>query len=369
MKRYNRQIKLGNIGKGGQQKLLDAKVLVVGAGGLGAAILPYLTSAGIGKIGIIDGDVIEESNLQRQVIYSEDGVGKSKVQQAELRLSKLNSKVEVRTYNTFLKPSNALRLFEQYDIIVDATDSVEVRYLINDACIVSGKPFVYGSVFQFEGQVSVFNYKNGPTYRCLFGKENGRVPNCEESGVLGTTVGLIGMLQANEVMKMILGIGEALSGKLLIYNTLLNDQHIFKFKKNKAISVDEPSFNDTYHSEKNSEIKAEEALFQPGVWLDVRAVHEIPKLKLPNSINIPLPLLEENLHRLNKNEPIFIYCQAGKRSLQALKILQKQGFRNIKSVIGGAMALNKCIGNKRAGGKQLSADIIMHAIPDFCRSF
>ncbi len=350
MKRYKRQIQLENIGIGGQQRLLEAKVLVVGAGGLGAAILPYLTSVGIGKIGIIDGDVIEESNLQRQVIYSEGEVGKSKVQQAGLRLSKLNSKVEVRTYNKFLKPSNAIRLFEQYDIIVDATDSVETRYLINDACIVTGKPFVYGSVFQFEGQVSVFNYKNGPTYRCLFGKENAVVPNCEESGVLGTTVGIIGMLQANEVMKMVLGIGEVLSGKLLVYNTLLNDQHIFKFEKNMAISVDEPYFKDTYHSEKNSEIKAEEALSQPGVWLDVRAAHEVPKLELPNSMNIPLPLLVENLYKLNKNEHFFIYCQTGKRSLQALKILQKQGFRNIKSVTDGAVALNKCLGNKKAGG-------------------
>src|SRR5690606_12961394 len=220
--RYNRQTILPQVGNAGQEKLSAAKVLVVGAGGLGCAVLPYLVSAGVGTIGIIDHDVVEESNLQRQVLYKESSVGKSKVEEAKKYLNGLNSSINIQTYNTKLDAGNAIDLFHNYDIIVDATDTIGLRYLINDASIITGKPFVYGSVFKFEGQVSVFNYKNGPTYRCLYPNKDTIVQNCTEAGVMGVVVGTTGMLQANEAMKMILGIGEILSGELLIYNNLTN---------------------------------------------------------------------------------------------------------------------------------------------------
>ena len=217
MERYKRQINLPQVGINGQQKLRNAKVLLIGAGGLGNAILPYLTAAGIGNIGIIDGDRIEESNLQRQVLFSENAVGELKTVVVASHLRSLNSESDIKIYKKFLNTKNAISIIENYDVVVDATDSVSIRYLINDACVLTNKPFVYGSVYRFEGQVSVFNYKNGPTYRCLFKKKHTNVINCEDAGVLGTTVGLIGMFQANEVMKMILETGDILSGKLLLY--------------------------------------------------------------------------------------------------------------------------------------------------------
>ena len=196
------------------------KVLVIGAGGLGAAILPYLASAGVGEIGIIDDDFIEVSNLHRQVIYKNSAVGKSKVEEAKLMISELNPLIKVNAFAEKLSGKNAISLFEKYDSIVDATDNISIKYLINDACVLTNKPMVYGSIFRFQGQVSVFNYQNGPTYRCLYPDENSNVLNCEDAGVIGVSVGIIGMLQANEVIKMILGIGEVLSGKILVYNIL-----------------------------------------------------------------------------------------------------------------------------------------------------
>jgi sulfur-carrier protein adenylyltransferase/sulfurtransferase len=194
--RYNRQIILSEIGEVGQQKLLKSKVLVVGAGGLGAAVLPYLAAAGVGEIGIVDDDVIEISNLHRQVIYKSSAVGKYKADESKLMIAELNPLIKVNAISEKLSGKNAISLFEKYDIIVDATDNIEIKYLINDACLVKDKPMVYGSVFRFQGQVSVFNYQNGPTYRCLFPDENTQSLNCEDAGVIGISVGIIGMLQA-----------------------------------------------------------------------------------------------------------------------------------------------------------------------------
>ncbi len=250
MERYKRQINLPQVGNDGQLKLHTAKVLVVGAGGLGSAILPYLSASGVGTIGIIDGDRVEKSNLQRQVMYSEDSIGQLKVDIVASKLKAINSETNIKTYNEFLNSDNAISIIENYDIVVDATDTVGIRYLINDACILANKPFVYGSVYRFEGQISVFNYKNGPTYRCLFKEKNTKVINCEEAGVLGTTVGIVGMLQANEVMKMILETGDVLSGKLLIYNTLNNDQNIINFKKDNSIKIDKDYFNSKYFEDR-----------------------------------------------------------------------------------------------------------------------
>lgn len=345
--RYNRQTILLQVGDAGQEKLSDAKVLVVGAGGLGCAVLPYLVSAGVGTIGIIDHDVVDESNLQRQVLYKESSVGKSKVEEAKKYLIGLNSLVHIQTYNTKLDAGNAIDLFRNYDIIVDATDTIGIRYLINDASIITCKPFVYGSVFKFEGQVSVFNYKNGPTYRCLYPNKNAIVQSCTEAGVMGVVVGTTGMLQANEVIKMVLGIGEILSGELLIYNSLTNDQHKFKFKKNTGIVVDELFFNNEHLNQPEIEITAENALKKECLFVDVRELHETPKLELENTFQIPLSQLKNKLNGLDKDDEIILYCQSGIRSLQAVHILKEHEFKNVKSVQGGAVKMIEVLKEKQ----------------------
>lgn len=221
MSRYNRHIILSEIGQQGQDKISNAKVLVVGAGGLGCPILQYLTAAGIGTIGIIDFDVVDISNLQRQVLFGSSSLGQNKAEAAKQRLKDLNNTISIISYPKKLTYKNAITLFNQYDIIVDGTDNFETRYLVNDACIITNKPLVFGAIYKFEGQISVFNYKNGPSYRCLFpNPPNGTVPNCSEIGVLGVLPAIIGSMQANEILKIILGIGNVLSGKLLCYNAL-----------------------------------------------------------------------------------------------------------------------------------------------------
>lgn len=345
--RYNRQIILPEVGVSGQEKLLEAKVLLIGVGGLGAAILPYLVAAGVGEIGLIDDDVIDESNLQRQVIYKNNSVGKRKVAEAKTMALDLNPNVKINSFNEKLNPKNAISLFENYDIVVDATDNLKTKYLINDASVVTQTPMVYGSVFKFEGQVSVFNYQNGPSYRCLFPEQDSEVTNCNESGVLGVAVGMIGMLQANEVLKIILGIGEVLSGKLLVYNLLTNEQQKFEFSKSNVELLDKEGFVTLYKTEENlvAEITALDALeFKTDLdvlFLDVRNFEETPKLDLNNKRQIPLDTLENESSGLDKNALIHVYCQSGIRSKKAVEILRKQGFKNAKSIIGGAVALER----------------------------
>ncbi|MCB9204127.1 MAG: HesA/MoeB/ThiF family protein [Flavobacteriales bacterium] len=232
--RYNKQIALPEVGEAGQQKLAEANVLVVGAGGLGCPVLQYLVAAGIGTIGIVDGDVVNETNLHRQVLYTKSDVGKPKVEVAAERLDQLNPEVIINTYSEFLTAKNAMDIVANYDLIVDATDNFAARYRINDVCVKLDKPFVYGAIHRFEGQVSVFNYKGGPTYRCFFPEyptEN-QIPNCNETGVLGVLPGIVGTYQATEVLKMILGIGEVLSGKLMTLNLLTNSTRTFEFSRN-----------------------------------------------------------------------------------------------------------------------------------------
>jgi molybdopterin/thiamine biosynthesis adenylyltransferase/rhodanese-related sulfurtransferase len=345
--RYNRQIILPQVGTIGQQKLQEAKILIIGAGGLGAAVLPYLAAAGIGEIGIIDDDRIELSNLQRQVIYKNSSVGKSKVMEASIMALALNPSIKVNPITEKLDSKNAISLFEQYDIMVDATDNLNTKYLINDACCVTNKPFVYGSIYKFEGQVSVFNFENGPSYRCLFPEEANQVGKCNDAGVMGISVGIIGMFQANEVLKMILGMGELLSGKLLVYNMLNNEQQKFEFSKTESQIIDKLSFENKYNSVESSpfEITASEALEQihhsKVVFLDVRNTKEYPKITIQNGIQIPLDRLESELHQLDANAVLFAFCQSGIRSKKALEILRNNNFKNAKSIIGGAIALDK----------------------------
>jgi molybdopterin/thiamine biosynthesis adenylyltransferase/rhodanese-related sulfurtransferase len=350
--RYNRQIILPEVGSIGQQKLQQAKVLIIGAGGLGVAVLPYLAAAGIGEIGIIDDDRIEVSNLQRQVIYKSSSVGKSKVLEAAAMALELNPSIKINAITEKLDSKNAISLFEQYDIMVDATDNLNTKYLINDACCVTNKPFVYGSIYKFEGQVSVFNYKNGPTYRCLFPEEVNDARNCKDAGVMGISVGIIGMFQANEVLKMVLGIGELLSCKLLVYNMLNNEQQKFEFSKKVVNSIDKSTFENKYNSVENftTEILASLALEQINntaiVFLDVRNLDEYPKITIKNSIQIPLDRLEAELNQLDVNVELFVFCQSGIRSKKAVEILRNNNFKNVKSIAGGAKALDKILYNK-----------------------
>lgn len=347
--RYNRQIILPEIGENGQYKLSKAKVLIIGAGGLGAAVLPYLAAAGVGEIGIVDDDVIEVSNLQRQVIYKTSAVGKYKVEEAKAMVSELNPLVKVNAIAKKLSAKNVISLFEQYDIVVDATDNLSIKYLINDACIVTNKPMVYGSIFRFQGQVSVFNYQNGPTYSCLYPDENSQSLNCEDAGVIGISVGIIGMLQANEVLKMILEIGEVLSGKVLVYSILNNQQQKYDFEKSTIAKLDKKAFEKKYKVTENQieEIVASSILVEIDndeiLFLDVRNEEELPKINFKNGIQIPLMNLESEIEKLNPNQIIYVYCQSGIRSKIAVELLQKKNYRNVKSIAGGALALNQVV--------------------------
>lgn len=347
--RYNRQMILPEIGEKGQEKLAKAKVLVIGAGGLGTAVLPYLAAAGIGEIGIVDPDVIEISNLQRQVIYKTTAVGKFKTDEAKVMLAELNPSVKVNAIAEKLSGNNAIALFENYDIIVDATDNLAVKYLINDACLITNKPMVYGSVFRFEGQVSVFNYQNGPTYRCLFPEENSPTANCNDAGVVGISVGIIGLLQAGEVLKMIVETGEVLSGKLLVYSILNNEQQKYDFEKNNDFRIDSIAFEEKYKiaEEEANEIEAETVLnqidAQDVLFLDVRNPDELPEIILKNSIQIPLIEFEKEIGNLDPNKTIYIFCQSGIRSKMALEILLKNNFKKVQSIKGGALVLNQLL--------------------------
>ena len=343
MDRYKRQTNLPEIGESGQQKLTNAKVLVVGAGGLGCAVLPYLTAGGIGTLGIIDGDKVDISNLHRQVLYTEESVGKPKVEEASKYIRKQNSETKIKTHNEFLTPKNAFSTLEDYDVVIDATDNLPTRYLINDACVLLNKPFVYGSVYRHEGQVSVFNYKNGPTYRCLFKENNSKPVNCEEAGTLGTTVALIGMLQANEVIKIILETGDILSGKLLIYNTLKNYQNIINFKKDKSLEVDFDFYKKEHLEKISNNMTAEEALNSNRILIDVRELDETPFIQSDDILQLPLSQLESDVSTLDKNKKYAIFCQHGIRSKIAINMLKKHHFKHVKNITDGAQTIYNLI--------------------------
>lgn len=237
MKRYSRHITLSEVGLIGQLKIAESKILVIGAGGLGAPLLLYLNAAGVGTIGIVDFDTVSLSNLQRQVLFREQDLDLNKADIAKELLSTRNSELNITSYPVALTTSNALEIIKPYDIVVDCTDNFRTRYLINDACIKLNKPFVFAAIYKFEGQLSVFNYAGGPTYRCLFPTppKAGEVPNCEEAGVMGVLPGILGTYQANEVLKMILNLGEVLSGKLVSINLLTNQQNSFQFRRNESL--------------------------------------------------------------------------------------------------------------------------------------
>ncbi|MBD0835812.1 HesA/MoeB/ThiF family protein [Aestuariibaculum suncheonense] len=347
MNRYSRHIILSEIGQIGQDKLSNTKVLVVGAGGLGCPILQYLAAAGIGTLGIVDFDVVDITNLQRQILFGTASIGQNKALAAKQRLKDLNDSISVIEYQERLTHKNALDLFDQYDIIVDGTDNFETRYLINDACVITNKPLVFGAIYKFEGQVSVFNYQNGPTYRCLFPEapEKNTVPNCSEIGVLGVLPGIIGSMQANEVLKIILGIGNTLSGKLLCYNALHSQTTVLNISKNnheiEKVLKNKNSFT-TQTTETFCEIPAivvsiEDVLDKNNIQLiDVRETHETPKIEGISVTSIPLSELNAHINQLDPNKDKYIFCQSGIRSKQAASILQNLNIKHCYSIKEGA---------------------------------
>ena len=339
--RYQRQIILPEFGEEGQQKLLKAKVLVIGAGGLGCPVLQYLAAAGIGTIGIVDDDVVALNNLHRQVLYSVNDIGLSKAERAAQILGQLNPGLEIIPYNKRLTVQNALILFEEFDTIIDGTDNFSTRYMINDACVLMNKPFVYGAISRFEGQVSVFNFRRNKideavNYRDLFPNppQEDEVLNCEEAGVLGPLAGIIGTLMANETIKLITGIGEPLDNQLLTYNSLNNQVYQFALSARKEtrslIPENKAAFLQMDYEwlcsseRKESEIDPDTftGLIAKGNVdvIDVREPGEMPAVTDFSNIKIPLAKLSDNAS-LIKSDIIVAFCQSGQRSLRAVKIL------------------------------------------------
>ncbi len=351
LNRYSRHILLSEIGLEGQQKLKDSSVLVVGAGGLGSPVLMYLTSAGIGKIGIADFDRVDESNLHRQIIHKSTSVGKLKSESAKDTILDLNPTISVKIFTEKLTGTNALKILSGFDLIVDGTDNFPTRYLLNDCCVFLKKPLIYGSIHKFEGQVSVFNSEFGPCYRCLFPfpPKDGLIQNCSETGVIGVLPGIAGTIQANEVIKVILNIGNPLVGRLLIFDSLKMSFDEMKFKKDpncpvcgKHPSITEPIDYDFFcgiSENKSIEISALELrkkiLSEKIMLIDVREPKEAEVSRIEKSILIQLGTLESKLETLPKNEEIVFYCQAGTRSKKAAEILKNAGFQKVRYLVGG----------------------------------
>ncbi len=334
-KQYNRHLILDQIGLEGQEKLKKAKVLVIGAGGLGCPILQYLTAAGVGTIGIIDNDVVDQSNLQRQILYTHDDIGQPKAEVAATKLRRLNPFVHFKIHIEMLSKSNALTLFKAYDIIIDGSDNFPTRYLVNDAAVLTGKPLVFGAIFKFEGQVSVFNYNNGPTYRCLYPTppQPGAVPNCSDIGVLGVLPGVIGSFQASEAIKIICGIGAPLSGQLLTYDMLSHRQLLLEFDKTEnaqltTLESDYEFFCGIHTPITKDEISLEtlEAALQDYNLLDVRELWERENYHIGGQ-HIPLDELETRSHEIKTSKPLVVYCQSGLRSSRAIEILNELNFK------------------------------------------
>jgi sulfur-carrier protein adenylyltransferase/sulfurtransferase len=353
--RYNRHIIIPGFGIEAQQKLKDAKVLVVGSGGLGSPVLLYLAAAGVGTIGIVDFDVVDDSNLQRQVLFGVDEIGQPKVEAAKKRLEALNPHITLRVYNTQLTSANALDIIREYDVVADGTDNFPTRYLVNDASVILGKPNVYASIFQFEGQVSVFNYTNekgetGPNYRDLYPTPPppGLVPNCAEGGVLGVLPGIIGSLQALEVIKVITGVGESLSGRFYIFDALTFESRTFTIKK----SASTPAITQLIDYEQFCGVKAVEKPIKEITakelydWqvkgekfqlIDVREPHEYDIVNIGAEL-IPLTTVSEKADHFARDKKVVVHCKMGGRSAKAIRELEEKfGFDNLYNLKGGIL--------------------------------
>lgn len=343
LKRYARHLFLEEVGMDGQDKLRNARILVIGAGGLGCPVLQYLTAAGVGTIGIVDGDIVELSNLQRQVLFSVEDIGQNKAEAAIRKLRKQNHHVAFRAYPVYLSASNALAVISQYDIVVDGSDNFATRYLVNDASVMLKKILVFGSIFKFDGQVSVFNYQEGPTYRCLYPEPPaiGEMPNCAETGVLGVLPGICGTLMANEVIKMILGLGEILSGKLLSFDALTMQFDLFNIETNptnKTISelIDYDLFCDAVEEITAQQLKSKIAAKEDFQLVDVREETEYNERNI-GGLLIPLKTLENNLYKLSPGKEVIVHCKSGARSRQAVSMLKQKGFKKVVSLKNGLL--------------------------------
>jgi sulfur-carrier protein adenylyltransferase/sulfurtransferase len=359
--RYSRHLIMPEVGMEGQLKLKNAKVLLIGTGGLGAPLGLYLAAAGVGRLGLVDFDVVDFTNLQRQVTFGSEDVGKPKAEAARARLSSLNPDIQIDTFETKLTSDNALELFKDFDVIVDGTDNFPTRYLVNDACILLGKPNVYGSIFRFEGQATVFAMPEGPCYRCLYPEPPppGLVPSCAEGGVLGVLPGIVGSIQAMETIKLLLGRGESLVGRLLLFDALAMKFRELKLRKNPNCPVcgQHPTVTKLIDYYEFCGVRGEEApvpdLHVPEIAprdlksrldrgddlfiLDVREPHEYQICNLKGTL-IPLGELPRRVHELDSSREIVAHCRSGKRSGEAVDFLRKAGFRKILNLKGGILA-------------------------------
>jgi molybdopterin/thiamine biosynthesis adenylyltransferase/rhodanese-related sulfurtransferase len=359
--RYSRHLIMPEVGLEGQLKLKRARVLMIGTGGLGAPLGLYLAAAGVGHLGLVDFDVVDFSNLQRQVTFSTDDVGKPKTEAAKARLSRLNPTIEIETFETRLTSENALELFCDFDIIVDGTDNFPTRFLVNDACLLLGKPNVYGSIFRFEGQATVFGYPGGPCYRCLYPEPPppGLVPSCAEGGVLGVLPGIVGSIQAMETIKLILGSGEPLVGRLLLFDALAMRFRELKLRKNpacplcgehrtitKLIDYEEfcgirgeeaPPMTNGIPEITPREMKARQDHGDDLFILDVREPHEYQICNLNGKL-IPLGELPRRVNELDSSREMVVHCRSGKRSADAIQFLQQAGFKKLWNLKGGVLA-------------------------------
>jgi sulfur-carrier protein adenylyltransferase/sulfurtransferase len=362
--RYSRHLIMPEVALDGQKRLKAARVLLIGAGGLGSPLGLYLAAGGIGCIGLVDFDVVDFSNLQRQVLHGTPDVGRPKLQSAKERLQAINPEVQIELYETRLTSANALDILQRYDIVIDGTDNFPTRYLVNDACVLLKKPNIYGSIFRFDGQASVFFPPQGPCYRCLYPEPPppGEVPSCAEGGVLGILPGLIGCIQATEAVKLILGKGSPLIGRLLLYDALQMTFQEFKVRRNPRCPVcgDNPSITQLIDYEQFCGLRGQEA---PGPTafdnqsettveelkrrldqhekvfiLDVRNPEEYQICRIPGSTLIPLPELPKRFRELDQEREIIVHCKSGMRSLKAQQFLRGQGFRAIKNLKGGILA-------------------------------
>jgi adenylyltransferase/sulfurtransferase len=358
--RYSRHLIMPEVGMEGQQKLKAAKVLCIGTGGLGSPLALYLAAAGIGTLGLVDFDVVDYTNLQRQIIHSTPDVGRKKLDSAAEKLQAINPFLNIRKFDMRLSSENALELFREFDIVADGTDNFPTRYLVNDACVLTGKPNVYGSIFRFEGQASVFATEDGPCYRCLYPEPPppGLVPSCAEGGVLGILPGLVGVMQATEVIKLILGVGEPLIGRLLLIDALAMKFRELKLRKNPECPVCGPNPTVTKLIDYNefcgirgeekaveittSDIQVEELKRRLDAGdniyvLDVREPHEYQICNIGGHL-IPLSDLPNRLSELDKNSEIVAHCKMGGRSAKAVDLLRKSGFKNVRNMTGGILA-------------------------------
>jgi len=367
IQRYSRHLIVPEVGMEGQLKLKGAKVLLVGTGGLGAPLGLYLAAAGIGRIGLVDFDVVDFSNLQRQVIHFTQDVGRNKIDSAAEKMTALNPNVEIVKHEVALSSENAMEILKDYDLVVDGTDNFPTRYLVNDACVLLGKPNVYGSIFRFEGQATVFAYEGGPCYRCLYPEPPppGLVPSCAEGGVLGILPGTIGLIQATEAVKLILGIGEPLVGRLLLFDALGMRFRELKLRKNpdcpicgdhrtitklidyhQFCGVPQQTPQETPKQEAKvteseievTEVKEKLDRGDDFVLIDVREPHEYQICNIPAAKLIPLGEVGKRLGELDPEADIVIHCKSGMRSARACGILKAAGFKHVRNMKGGILA-------------------------------